>query len=376
MENNIATIGQDSGVDTDDSSMSNVSVAVVIPNPPEPPEPISDSEPVASGSGLVPAASTGPAPMAAAVPSTSSTFQMPEVSTSNSGASSVSGSNPVTPEPSVNNPLSPPPATSAMFPPPLVIEDGYLGDMSDMSDGGTEKNFPMPPDKFKKLLLENKLNGSDLAGEGTSRDAVEPPAGISFDNLKQQQFGYKVSRGRSHHDSDGGRKMKPVLKSRFHHNNGNHWSHVKSHILSRKLSIAANTNNIEAVERLLNMGTDANAVDEHKRTALHFAAAKGYTQVVRLLLAFGSDPNQKDSLGNTPLHLAACTMSPDNVGVVTLLLRSGTNVGSMDNHGRNPLQLAQSKLKLLQKYKGETSDISAVSNTQAIPTMDLKNTPF
>ena len=122
-------------------------------------------------------------------------------------------------------------------------------------------------------------------------------------------------------------------------------------------------------------------MDEHKRTALHFAAAKvgqlmfafvlkikvremmiifiqqmlaqGYSEVVEILLRHGADPNQKvgscqsssffegsimitvhfhhayhnfvtkyfpqDQLGNTALHLAACT---NHVPVVTLLLRS------------------------------------------------------
>jgi ankyrin repeat protein len=33
--------------------------------------------------------------------------------------------------------------------------------------------------------------------------------------------------------------------------------------------------------------------DEHKRTPLHFAAAKGYTEIVDILLRHGADPNQK-----------------------------------------------------------------------------------
>ncbi len=33
--------------------------------------------------------------------------------------------------------------------------------------------------------------------------------------------------------------------------------------------------------------------DEHKRTPLHFSAAKGYTEVVDILLRYGADPNQK-----------------------------------------------------------------------------------
>lgn len=105
-------------------------------------------------------------------------------------------------------------------------------------------------------------------------------------------------------------------------------------------------------------GANPNDVDEHRRTALHFGAAKGYAKIVRLLLANGADPNQKDALGNTALHLAACT---NHVGVVTLLLRAGTNLDELDNNGRTPMQLAQSKLKLLQRCQSGASEMSAVS---------------
>ncbi len=60
------------------------------------------------------------------------------------------------------------------------------------------------------------------------------------------------------------------------------WSHLKANIAGRKLRLAANMNNAEGLERLLASGAGPNGTDEHRRTALHFGAAKGYTEV-RLL---------------------------------------------------------------------------------------------
>ena len=53
------------------------------------------------------------------------------------------------------------------------------------------------------------------------------------------------------------------------------WSKVKRTIAERKMRSAANTNNSEQVEQLCAAGcVDVNSCDEHRRSALHFAAAK------------------------------------------------------------------------------------------------------
>ena len=271
-------------------------------------------------------------------------------------------------------------------PPPSVTEDGYLGDCS--SDGGNEKNFPIPDHRLKRFLGGSHKNckchpiseeiHSDGSVEGSTSfssaiGGIEPPAGLAFQNIQPSDLfnscGYHVllntgrknsetngtsnnstaSFHKSHHHYQGGsggsRKMRSTLKSRlFQHSSS--WSSLKANIAERKIRLAAGTNNSDQIERLLANGQNPNAADEHKRTALHIAAAKGYANSVASLLQGGADPNVKDLLGNTPLHLAACT---NHIEVVTLLLRAGTNVATLDNNGRTPVQLAQSKLKLLQR---------------------------
>ncbi|KAL6265114.1 hypothetical protein P5V15_005204 [Pogonomyrmex californicus] len=116
--------------------------------------------------------------------------------------------------------------------------------------------------------------------------------------------------------------------------------------LERRIRLAATTNNIDLLKRLLDLGVSPNCHDNHGRTPLHLAACRGYTDIVRLLLEHGADPNQRDCIGNTPLHLAAVT---SKLSVVTLLLTAGTDVLASDTFGYNPLQLAKTKLRMLQR---------------------------
>ncbi|KAF7387309.1 hypothetical protein HZH68_012986 [Vespula germanica] len=117
--------------------------------------------------------------------------------------------------------------------------------------------------------------------------------------------------------------------------------------LERKMRLAAYTNNIELMRRLLNTGVSPDSRDEQGRTPLHLASCRGFEAIVHLLLEHGADPNKRDIIGNTPLHLAAVT---SKISVVTLLLKAGTNVHSLDKYGCSPLRIAQKKLRMLQEY--------------------------
>ncbi|XP_040574293.1 ankyrin repeat domain-containing protein 54 [Lepeophtheirus salmonis] len=234
---------------------------------------------------------------------------------------------------------SAPPSASATPEPTSLIttnpsEDGYLGDCS--SDGGNEKNFPMPSDLFGRF------------------DVEDPPAGIAFEHVKSvSSNGY----ARTSHS----RKMKHLCYNHHHtrsfrHHSHSEWTAMKTTLAEKRLRTAVGLNDEEAVRRLCK-SANPNSADVHRRTGLHIAAAKGYAPVVSALLEAGADPNQKDALGNTALHLAACT---NHIDVVTLLLRAGTNVTTLDNNGRTPIQLAQSKLKLLQKTSSGGQEMSKV----------------
>ena len=55
-------------------------------------------------------------------------------------------------------------------------EDGYLGDCS--SDGGNEKNFPLPPD-----WAGSRVSLPPSPAHQEEEEAVEPPAGLAFSAL-------------------------------------------------------------------------------------------------------------------------------------------------------------------------------------------------
>lgn len=102
----------------------------------------------------------------------------------------------------------------------------------------------------------------------------------------------------------------------------------------RKLLFAASTCNIELLIQMLDRGVDPNCSDQHKRSALHLAACRGYGDIIASLLQKKADPNIKDSLGNTPLHLAvisACSKKFNNV--VRILLKCGASVHITDRAG-------------------------------------------
>jgi len=281
----------------------------------------------------------------------------------------------VAPLPPVSAPLSPPMASSSSS--HQHQEDGYLGDCS--SDGGNEKNFPLPPDwssySSRISLPPSPLQSDTPSSPQNSADDIEPPAGLQFSTVSvvSDQSGGGSSLGyHILHHQDWAPGNQSSLRTKIRHGRTatgfrskfnaqsvqDDWSKVKRTIAERKMRSAANTNNSEQVEQLCLAGcVDVNSCDEHQRSALHFAAAKGYSDVVEVLLRNGADPNQTDRLGNTPLHLAACT---NHVPVVTLLLRAGTAVTTLDNNGRTPLQLAKSKLKLLQRNSIQSDGMSRV----------------
>jgi len=289
-----------------------------------------------------------------------------------SGLSMSDNSNMAAPSLPLPGPASPPQAPAPVASSSAAShhqEDGYLGDCS--SDGGNEKNFPLPPDwSSSRLSLPPSPIQSDTPSSPNNEE-VEPPAGLQFSALASEAGG---AAGLGYHilaASDWAPGGQSALRTKMRHGRsatgfrskynssvGEDWSKVKRTIAERKLRSAANTNNSDQVEQLCTgSGLDVNSCDEHKRSALHFAAAKGYSDVVEVLLRHGADPNQTDRLGNTPLHLAACT---NHVPVVTLLLRAGTALTTLDNNGRTPLQLAQSKLKLLQRNQSDSDGMSRV----------------
>ncbi|KXZ42883.1 hypothetical protein GPECTOR_113g295 [Gonium pectorale] len=94
---------------------------------------------------------------------------------------------------------------------------------------------------------------------------------------------------------------------------------------------------VDAMIKMLAGGREllAAAVDENRRSALHFAAALGSVECTKLLLEAGADPDLQDREGFTPLHMAAGYM---HTGSMTALLEGGANPEIKDSKGRDAVE--------------------------------------
>ncbi|CAH2326205.1 phosphatase 1 regulatory subunit 12A-like isoform X1 [Pelobates cultripes] len=77
-------------------------------------------------------------------------------------------------------------------------------------------------------------------------------------------------------------------------------------------------------------------------TALHVAAAKGYTEVIRLLLQLGFDVDARDFDGWTPLHAAAHWGQPD---ACRLLCEALCDMEAINKVGQTPVDVADDSVE-------------------------------
>jgi ankyrin repeat protein len=82
---------------------------------------------------------------------------------------------------------------------------------------------------------------------------------------------------------------------------------------------------------------------EHRRTALHHAAAKNQPEVVALLLELGADANASDLTGATPLVTAA--QEGADQGVVAALIEAGARIDFVAAIGLKRYDLAEAMLR-------------------------------
>ena len=101
---------------------------------------------------------------------------------------------------------------------------------------------------------------------------------------------------------------------------------------------AIKTDNCQTAINLINFGYDVQGrYLERFRTALHWAAEKGFLDVVKALLQHGAAPNIYDTDRNTALHLSA---KKGHTTVVKALLGAGADSSAKDKFGLTPADLA------------------------------------
>lgn len=95
-----------------------------------------------------------------------------------------------------------------------------------------------------------------------------------------------------------------------------------------ELLTAASDGDLEAVQSMLEYGTDPNVADDEGWTALMWAAQLNDTAIASALIEAGADPNLQDSYGWTPLMSAAAN---GNYEATELLLDAGANPAITDD---------------------------------------------
>ena len=165
-------------------------------------------------------------------------------------------------------------------------------------------------------------------------------------------------------NADGGRYMKPLVAALagehfqtadlLHHNGANPGVQC-SYGKRTPLHSAANHQNFEVVQKLIEYDADIHAEDDTGWTPLHWASRGHHFKngsVVRLLLEHGANVHARSSGGWTPLYVASFNGALE---VVRLLLEHGADVEAKNNEGKTALQEAAGRrrdevVKLLREH--------------------------
>lgn len=101
------------------------------------------------------------------------------------------------------------------------------------------------------------------------------------------------------------------------------------------LHYAIPTGNEAMIQRLLDLGSDIDAVDEKGETALYYAVRGNLLDCVKFLLNAGANPNICNEYARVPLHAAASKEK-----ILDALLSHGAEVDFVDGDGETALMIA------------------------------------
>ena len=125
------------------------------------------------------------------------------------------------------------------------------------------------------------------------------------------------------------------------------------------IHFAARNGNIAAIEKLVELGADINAKDNHEMVALHLATEYNRISAIEKLVELGADVNAKAKDGSTPLHLAT---EYNRISAIEKLVGLGADINSVDMQGIRPLEIAAINkhlrcFKLLLEHEASLSSI-------------------
>lgn len=94
-------------------------------------------------------------------------------------------------------------------------------------------------------------------------------------------------------------------------------------------------NRVDAVEKLLALGSNVSMLTREGDSLLHFAAISGSSEILKLLSS-KIDLNGRNANGETAMHYAA---AKEKLALVEILVKAGANPHQLDNKGMSPLAL-------------------------------------
>ena len=107
------------------------------------------------------------------------------------------------------------------------------------------------------------------------------------------------------------------------------------------LNLAAQNNDLVALNEVLKSKININATTSDGWTALHFSAFRGYDKIVSVLLKEKIDVNIQGKIyGRTALHYAA---DRGHLSVVKLIIANGADITIKDSAGKTALDLSRDK---------------------------------
>jgi ankyrin repeat protein len=115
-----------------------------------------------------------------------------------------------------------------------------------------------------------------------------------------------------------------------------HIGAMRPPVAKSKFFLAALDNNVQRLDKFIQLGYDVNAIDGRGNTALEYASKLGHEEAVRLLLGAGADPNRVNEKWNGGTALHECS----GYDAAQELIHGGAQVNQQDCIGMTPLMVA------------------------------------
>jgi len=127
------------------------------------------------------------------------------------------------------------------------------------------------------------------------------------------------------------------------------------------LMLAAASNQLDCVNKIISLGADVNLVDKAGNTALLIAAKKAGSGCISALINAGSSIDLINNAGNSPLHLS---IERSHKPAIDVLIKNQADIHIRNQHGVSPIALAiryssQPVVELLLSKGADPDDVSA-----------------